>query len=162
MGKEGYHIVDCNQLHRKIFSWKKYQSGDLKCWIKGHYYQLVWMLTVNGFAVDIRNMPMELQEEAFERGLIPFIPGRKSSWISVCAIRFFWTVNPVLTGQWIRKLLDSIFPQFFLPWALVPSVQFRVYLTTVFASNLLSSRMLFDVHCEPVDQVQHPLWLDHR
>ena len=39
---------------------------------------LVWMLTVNGFAVDIRNMPMELQEEAFERGLIPFIPGRKA------------------------------------------------------------------------------------
>jgi len=37
------------------------------------------MLTINGFAVDIRNMPMELQEEAFERGLIPFIPGRKSS-----------------------------------------------------------------------------------
>jgi len=30
MGKEGYHIVDCNQLHRKILSWKKYQSGDLK------------------------------------------------------------------------------------------------------------------------------------
>ncbi len=29
--------------------------------------------------VDIRNMPMELQEEAFERGLIPFIPGRQSS-----------------------------------------------------------------------------------
>jgi len=40
---------------------------------------LVWMLTVNGFAVDIRKMPMELQEEAFERGLIPFIPGRKAS-----------------------------------------------------------------------------------
>ena len=39
---------------------------------------LVWMLTVNGFAVDIRNMPMELQEEAFECGLIPFVPGRQA------------------------------------------------------------------------------------
>ncbi len=38
---------------------------------------LVWMLNLNGFAVDIRKMPMELQEEAFERGLIPFIPGRR-------------------------------------------------------------------------------------
>ena len=38
---------------------------------------LVWMLNVNGFAVDIRKMPMELQEEAFERGLIPFIPSRQ-------------------------------------------------------------------------------------
>lgn len=38
---------------------------------------LVWMLNVNGFAVDIRKMPMELQEEALERGLIPFIPSRQ-------------------------------------------------------------------------------------
>lgn len=37
---------------------------------------LVWMLNVNGFAVDIRNAPQELQEEAFQRGLIPFVPGR--------------------------------------------------------------------------------------
>jgi len=38
---------------------------------------LVWMLEVNGFAVDIRNAPLELQEEAFRRGLIPFVPGKK-------------------------------------------------------------------------------------
>lgn len=38
---------------------------------------LVWMLEVNGFAVDIRNAPQELQEEAFRRGLIPFVPGEK-------------------------------------------------------------------------------------
>lgn len=31
---------------------------------------LVWMLEVNGFAVDIRNAPLELQEEAFRRGLL--------------------------------------------------------------------------------------------
>jgi hypothetical protein len=35
---------------------------------------MVWMLTVNGFPVDIRYMPIEVQEEAFHRGLIPYIP----------------------------------------------------------------------------------------
>jgi hypothetical protein len=39
---------------------------------------LVWMLTVNGFAVDIRTAPLELQEEAFRLGLIPYIPGRRT------------------------------------------------------------------------------------
>jgi hypothetical protein len=39
---------------------------------------LVWMLNVNVFAVDIRNAPIELQEEAFQRGLIPFVPGRQA------------------------------------------------------------------------------------
>jgi hypothetical protein len=38
---------------------------------------LVWMLEVNGFVVDIRNAPLEFQEEAFQRGLIPFVPGEK-------------------------------------------------------------------------------------
>ena len=38
---------------------------------------LVWMLNVNGFAVDIRNASLELQEEAFRRGLIPYVPGKK-------------------------------------------------------------------------------------
>jgi hypothetical protein len=35
----------------------------------------VWMLEVNGFMVDIRKAPLELQEEAFRLGLIPFVPG---------------------------------------------------------------------------------------
>jgi hypothetical protein len=39
----------------------------------------VWMLNVNGFAMDIRTAPLELQEEAFQRGLIPFVPGRRTS-----------------------------------------------------------------------------------
>ena len=40
---------------------------------------LVWMLAVNGFAVDIRTAPLELQEQAFRKGLIPFVPGRRES-----------------------------------------------------------------------------------
>ena len=36
---------------------------------------LTWMLTVNGLVVDIRHMPREVQEIAYEKGLIPYIPG---------------------------------------------------------------------------------------
>ena len=35
---------------------------------------LVWMLEVNGFIMDIRIAPREVQEEAYRQGLIPFIP----------------------------------------------------------------------------------------
>lgn len=33
-----------------------------------------WMVQVNGYIVDARRMPREFQQEAFERGLIPFMP----------------------------------------------------------------------------------------
>ena len=35
---------------------------------------LVWMLSVNGMVVDIRYMPIEAQELAFQKGLIPYVP----------------------------------------------------------------------------------------
>ena len=35
---------------------------------------MVWMLEVNGFMMDIRKSPREVQELAFEKGLIPYIP----------------------------------------------------------------------------------------
>lgn len=35
---------------------------------------MVWMLSVNGFIMDIRHCPREAQEVAFEKGLIPYIP----------------------------------------------------------------------------------------
>jgi len=37
---------------------------------------LAWMLEVDGFVVDIRTAPLEIQEQAFVQGLIPFIPGK--------------------------------------------------------------------------------------
>ncbi len=40
---------------------------------------LVWMLSVNGLIVDVRHMPREVQEIAFERGLIPYIPADKNA-----------------------------------------------------------------------------------
>jgi hypothetical protein len=35
---------------------------------------MAWMIQVNGFIVDARHMPREVQEEAFHKGLIPYIP----------------------------------------------------------------------------------------
>jgi hypothetical protein len=35
---------------------------------------LVWMAEVNGFLVDLRDMPREVQQIAFEKGMIPYIP----------------------------------------------------------------------------------------
>ena len=35
---------------------------------------MVWMVRMNGFMVDVRRVPRELQEIAFNKGLIPYIP----------------------------------------------------------------------------------------
>ena len=35
---------------------------------------MIWMLQVNGLVMDIPSAPLELQQIAFEKGLIPFIP----------------------------------------------------------------------------------------
>lgn len=39
---------------------------------------LVWLISVNGFIVDVRSMPREIQEIAYLKGLIPYIPADKS------------------------------------------------------------------------------------
>ena len=33
------------------------------------------MVTVDGIAMDIRRLPIELMEMAYENGLIPYVPG---------------------------------------------------------------------------------------
>ena len=38
----------------------------------------VWMVEVNGFSVDARYLPRELQEAAYRKGLIPYIPADKT------------------------------------------------------------------------------------
>ena len=35
---------------------------------------IIWMISLNGFVVDVRNQPKEIQKLAFEKGLIPYIP----------------------------------------------------------------------------------------
>ena len=40
---------------------------------------LVWMVEVNGFIMDIRQAPREVQEEALRKGIIPYLPEERIS-----------------------------------------------------------------------------------
>jgi Domain of unknown function (DUF6398) len=40
---------------------------------------IVWMLTVNGFIMDIRDAPVEAQIVAYEKGLIPYVPALREA-----------------------------------------------------------------------------------
>jgi hypothetical protein len=40
---------------------------------------LLWMLEINGVTVDIRHLPVDVQEIAHQKGLIPYVPGAKRS-----------------------------------------------------------------------------------
>lgn len=35
---------------------------------------MFWMISFNGYIVDARSMPLEIQELAYQKGLIPYIP----------------------------------------------------------------------------------------
>ena len=39
---------------------------------------MAWMVMVDGMVVDIRRMPLELQQAAFAKGLIPYVPEQGS------------------------------------------------------------------------------------
>lgn len=36
-----------------------------------------WFIMLNGFIVDARSLPHEIQEEAHRKGLIPYVPGKE-------------------------------------------------------------------------------------
>jgi len=38
---------------------------------------MAWMIMVNGFIVDARSMPRDLQEAAYAKGLTPYLPGSR-------------------------------------------------------------------------------------
>jgi len=40
---------------------------------------LIWMAEVNGLLVDLRTMPREVQQIAFDQGMIPYIPADKEA-----------------------------------------------------------------------------------
>ncbi len=40
---------------------------------------MLWVVTVNGFVVDIRHMPREAQVIAYEKGIIPYIPADQTT-----------------------------------------------------------------------------------
>ncbi|MDX2256693.1 MAG: DUF6398 domain-containing protein [Pseudanabaenaceae cyanobacterium bins.39] len=41
-------------------------------------YPLAWMISVNGFLLDARQAPRAIQEEAFRKGMIPYLPEDKT------------------------------------------------------------------------------------
>ena len=53
---------------------KNYEVADSKA----HDYdiddRMMWLITINGFTIDIRNAAHDLQVDAYEHGLIPYIP----------------------------------------------------------------------------------------
>jgi len=61
------------KLIRDMF--KMYQMDPNWC-LPSHIDKnpFVWMLQVNGLMVDVRYMPREVQEIAYQKGLIPYIP----------------------------------------------------------------------------------------
>ncbi|GBU27322.1 hypothetical protein R84B8_00852 [Treponema sp. R8-4-B8] len=38
---------------------------------------MIWMVKVNGLIVDVRDMPLDIQQQAFEMGIIPYVPGEE-------------------------------------------------------------------------------------
>jgi len=49
-------------------------------WMLPEYLEnnsMIWMVMVNGLIVDIRDMPLDMQQQAFEMGIIPYIPGER-------------------------------------------------------------------------------------
>jgi len=40
---------------------------------------MAWLITVNGLIVDARHMPREIQEIAYRKGLIPYIPADRDT-----------------------------------------------------------------------------------
>ncbi len=42
---------------------------------------MAWMISVNGLIIDARHVPREIQEVAFKKGLIPYLPSTAAeSW----------------------------------------------------------------------------------
>jgi hypothetical protein len=59
----------------------KIQQMDPEWWLPSKMGDnpLIWLISVNGFHLDARYAPRELQEIAYKKGLIPYIPGESES-----------------------------------------------------------------------------------
>lgn len=68
-GPKAKAVRDALGMHQLDPAWSLRSMADRN--------PLVWMLEVNGFLVDVRDAPREVQEIAFERGLIPYVPGER-------------------------------------------------------------------------------------
>lgn len=64
---------------KEIRKMLKIRQFDLNWTLPSHMDDnpMLWMLEVDGFITDVRNAPREIQEIAFENGLIPYIPAAR-------------------------------------------------------------------------------------
>ena len=74
---------------------------------------LVWMLDVDGVEMDIRLAPREAQEQAYEMGLIPFIPAdnqqpESDSGPGIKIIAFPFSKNKTSGSQTTQNLKDNV------------------------------------------------------
>jgi hypothetical protein len=66
-------MTNKSRLIRKIYNMYQFEP-DWTLPSKMADNPLVWMISINGFEIDVRYAPVEIQNEAYRRGLIPFIP----------------------------------------------------------------------------------------
>lgn len=59
-------IRDLMKMHQMDPDW------CLPSWVDQN--PLAWMISINGFLMDARHAPRAIQEEAFRKGLIPYLP----------------------------------------------------------------------------------------
>jgi hypothetical protein len=57
----------------------KIRQFDFHWMLRQHIEEspMAWTISVNGFFVDARRLKREIQEEAFHKGLIPYVPAEK-------------------------------------------------------------------------------------
>jgi hypothetical protein len=65
-----------SQLIRKMFNMMQFDPRWTLPSLMGEN-PLAWMISVNGLMLDARHAPREVQEIAFRKGLIPYIPGER-------------------------------------------------------------------------------------
>lgn len=66
------------------------KAGEIRKMLKINYFQaewclpsqmgnntMLWMISIDGIIVDARNLPVEIQEICYQRGLIPYVPGHR-------------------------------------------------------------------------------------
>lgn len=65
-GNKSKQIRDLLKMHQLDHQW--YLPSRV------HDSPFVWMITFNGFIVDVRTMSREVQEIAYQKGIIPYVP----------------------------------------------------------------------------------------
>ncbi|MCL2298848.1 MAG: DUF6398 domain-containing protein [Firmicutes bacterium] len=75
----GLSVATTGQKSKEIRDMFKITYGNCE-WLLPELIEdnpMIWMVMVNGLYVDIRDMPLEVQQLAFEKKIIPYVPGER-------------------------------------------------------------------------------------